>query len=112
MFLYKKIIFPGTLPGVTGQKADIANHLFSPFFSLFNPTIYNFEWPSGQVDGLEFQCADVRIGSTPPPPPPPPVSANFFPYVFHRFSQSFFSCSLNDAATGRGGGGGNIFIEI
>ena len=94
----KKKNFPRTLPGVTGQKADIANHLFFPFFSSFNPTIYKCEWPSGQVDGLEFQCTDVRMGSNPPPPPPPPpppVSANFF-----------FSSSLNDGATGGGWGGG------
>ena len=81
VFVYKKK-FPATLPGVTGQKADIANHLFFPFFSSFNPTIYKCEWPSGQVDGLDFQCTDVRMGSNHRPP--------FLRIFFHIFS-SFFS---------------------
>ena len=66
VFLYKKRNFSSR--ALPGQKADIANHLFFPFFSSFNPTIYKCEWPSGQVDGLDFQCTDVRVGSTPPPP--------------------------------------------
>ena len=104
---YIKKNFPGTRPGVIGQKADIANYLFSPFFSSFNPTKYKCEWPSGQVDGLEFQCTDVRMGSTPPPPPPPPVSANFFPYFFHRFSHNlFFHLYTQRRCDGWGGGGG------
>ena len=98
-YIYIKRIFPATLPGVTGQKADIANHLFFPFFSSFNPTIYKCEWPSGQVDGLEFQCTDVRMGST-----PPLVSANFFPYCFHRFSHNLFFIFTQRRCDGWGGG--------
>ena len=103
--LRKKIIFPATLPGVTGQKADIANHLFFSFFSSFNPTMYKCEWPSGQVDGLEFQCMDVRMGSNLPPPPPPPVSDNFSPYFFIVFLIIFFF-HLHSTTVRRVGGGG------
>ena len=105
MFLYKKRIFPATLPGVTGQKADIAKHLFFPFFSSFNPTIYKCEWPSGQVDGLDFQCTDVRMGST-PPPPPPSFLLIFFHIFFIVFLIIFFFIFTQRRCDGWGGGGG------
>ena len=41
----------------------------------------------------------------PPPPPPPHVSANFFPYFFHRFSHNHFF-HLHSTTVRRVGGGG------
>ena len=77
VFLYKKIIFPATLLGVTGQKADIANHLFFPFFSSFNPTIYKCEWPSRWTWVPMYGCTHVFD-----PPPPPPFLLIFFHIFF------------------------------
>ena len=79
-FYIKKEIFQPLFRALPAKKADIANHLFFPFFSSSNPTIYKCEWPSGQVDGLEFPMYGCTHGFD-----PTAVSADFVPDFFHRF---------------------------
>ena len=107
MFLYKKEFFQALFRALPAKKQI----LLTIYFSLFSlRLIQQYTSANGRVvKSMDFS-SNVRMYAwvrTPlPPPPPTPVSANFFPYFFHRFSHNLFFHVRSTRVRRVGGGGG------
>ena len=89
--LYIKNEFFQALFRALPAKKRILLTIYFSFFSLH--LIQQYTSTNGRVVKSMDLSSNVRMYAwvRTPPPPPPPVSANFFPYFFHRLSHNLFS---------------------